>query len=343
MILSLEMHCSLPQQEKIARYMRTIFGAKLMEAEELRPHKHFEVLPSPNDLRRRIIAKGDLGRRGGRGGPLSDDDDGGGGRRPLGGGVDGVGGRRRRAAEPAWHARPVDRLRPDEARASRADHLGGHAPRLGQHVIAATPPHASTAGPRSPAASARHSDNRASERDDGGPLSPPASAAADGKPPSLSVGSHQSESLDGSKLSLCESSCERAPRSRRGATAREGGPDRLGPRRRRRQPVCGARHRRASTPARAGCGAGRGRRCAVARSTGRGARRARRTRRSTSPGWGRRTPRARAERPPLPATMPKPARRRPNHQLAPRRSGGRSGGRSCSRANGRCGGRGGRT
>ena len=43
--------------------------------------------------------------------------------------------------------------------------------------------HASTAGPRSPAASARHSDNRASERDDGGPLSPPASAAADGKPP----------------------------------------------------------------------------------------------------------------------------------------------------------------
>ena len=80
--------------------------------------------------------------------------------------------------------------------------------------------HASTAGPRSPAASARHSENNhASERATAAALAARL-AAADGKPPSLSVGSHQSASLDGSKLSLCESSCERGARSRRGATAR---------------------------------------------------------------------------------------------------------------------------
>ena len=209
-ILSLEMHCSLPQQEKIARYMRTIFGAKLMEAEELRPHKHFEVLPSPNDLRRRIIAKGKtLVDEEVEEDPLSDDDDGGGGRDGRSAAVstasEAGGGERRNRRGTLGQLTDFDPMKLAHlAQTTWAGTRRGSDNTSSRQLLH----HASTAGPRSPAASARHSDNRASERDDGGPLSPPA-AAPDGKPPSLSVGSHQSESLDGSKLSLCESSCER--------------------------------------------------------------------------------------------------------------------------------------
>jgi len=53
LILSLEVHCSETQQELMAKIMLDIFGDKLLKSFPDQPH-----LPSPSDLKRRIILKG---------------------------------------------------------------------------------------------------------------------------------------------------------------------------------------------------------------------------------------------------------------------------------------------
>lgn len=55
MILSLEVHCSVQQQDKMAKYMIEIFGDKLVKGPA-----QFEddTLPSPKDLCGKIILKG---------------------------------------------------------------------------------------------------------------------------------------------------------------------------------------------------------------------------------------------------------------------------------------------
>lgn len=56
LILSMEMQCSLTQQERIAQLLSDIFGEKLFlhTAEDVKQEKG---LPSPNDLRGKIIIK----------------------------------------------------------------------------------------------------------------------------------------------------------------------------------------------------------------------------------------------------------------------------------------------
>ncbi|KAH7887240.1 PLC-like phosphodiesterase [Phlebopus sp. FC_14] len=55
-IISAEIHCSLPQQDMLASIMREVFGEALVSAPiEGRPT--FEKLPSPNDLKGRILLK----------------------------------------------------------------------------------------------------------------------------------------------------------------------------------------------------------------------------------------------------------------------------------------------
>ncbi|XP_064159624.1 1-phosphatidylinositol 4,5-bisphosphate phosphodiesterase eta-1 isoform X3 [Anguilla rostrata] len=55
-ILSIENHCSIQQQKKIAQYLREIFGDKLDVGESL--SKDHKMLPSPNSLRGKILIKG---------------------------------------------------------------------------------------------------------------------------------------------------------------------------------------------------------------------------------------------------------------------------------------------
>lgn len=54
-ILSLEMHCSLPQQDKIAQYLIEILGPMLVLPTEVESNSE---LPSPAKLRKRILIKG---------------------------------------------------------------------------------------------------------------------------------------------------------------------------------------------------------------------------------------------------------------------------------------------
>ena len=55
-IISAEVHCSVPQQVMIANIMSDVFGDALVKAPvEGRPR--IEVLPSPEDLRGRILLK----------------------------------------------------------------------------------------------------------------------------------------------------------------------------------------------------------------------------------------------------------------------------------------------
>ncbi len=58
-ILSLEMHCSLPQQEKIAHYLRHYLGSKLhLPNDETFPFRNVDVLPSPRQLLYKVLVKG---------------------------------------------------------------------------------------------------------------------------------------------------------------------------------------------------------------------------------------------------------------------------------------------
>lgn len=54
-ILSAEVHCSIPQQDMIASIMHEVFGDSLVIAPE--GHPKIEVLPSPEDLKGRILLK----------------------------------------------------------------------------------------------------------------------------------------------------------------------------------------------------------------------------------------------------------------------------------------------
>ena len=55
-IISAEIHCSLPQQDMIADIMIAEFGDTLVNA-PLEGRKEFQVLPSPEDLKGRILLK----------------------------------------------------------------------------------------------------------------------------------------------------------------------------------------------------------------------------------------------------------------------------------------------
>uniref|UniRef100_A0AAY4DNZ7 Phosphoinositide phospholipase C n=1 Tax=Denticeps clupeoides TaxID=299321 RepID=A0AAY4DNZ7_9TELE len=55
-ILSIENHCSIQQQKKIAQHLKEIFGDKLDVCEAL--HKDPKQLPSPNSLKGKILIKG---------------------------------------------------------------------------------------------------------------------------------------------------------------------------------------------------------------------------------------------------------------------------------------------
>ena len=56
-ILSLENHCSIPQQQKMAKYMRELFGDLLQLP--LNPSK-YPQMPSPEDLKCKILLKGSV-------------------------------------------------------------------------------------------------------------------------------------------------------------------------------------------------------------------------------------------------------------------------------------------
>lgn len=55
MILSIENHCSIQQQKKIAEYLREIFGDKLDVGEVL--SRDSKTLPSPHSLQGKILIK----------------------------------------------------------------------------------------------------------------------------------------------------------------------------------------------------------------------------------------------------------------------------------------------
>ena len=53
------MHCSLPQQDKIAEHLRRILGPKLhLPLDETHPTRGVEQLPSPNQLQHKVLVKG---------------------------------------------------------------------------------------------------------------------------------------------------------------------------------------------------------------------------------------------------------------------------------------------
>lgn len=54
-ILSLEMHCSVAQQDKIAEYLMEAFGESLVLPAEM---EKLETLPSPESLKKRVLVKG---------------------------------------------------------------------------------------------------------------------------------------------------------------------------------------------------------------------------------------------------------------------------------------------
>ena len=53
-ILSIENHCSMKQQQAMVHYMKTILGEKLHVTP---PAKDETQMPSPTDLKRRILIK----------------------------------------------------------------------------------------------------------------------------------------------------------------------------------------------------------------------------------------------------------------------------------------------
>merc|ERR1740130_1372279 len=58
-VLSLEMHCSLPQQEKIATYLREHLREKLHRpADDGLPFRGVDALPSPRQLMHKVLVKG---------------------------------------------------------------------------------------------------------------------------------------------------------------------------------------------------------------------------------------------------------------------------------------------
>ena len=58
-ILSFEMHCSLPQQEKIANYLESILGTMLHRPDDATfPTRGIDVLPSPKQLEYKVLVKG---------------------------------------------------------------------------------------------------------------------------------------------------------------------------------------------------------------------------------------------------------------------------------------------
>lgn len=61
-VLSIENHCSIQQQKKIALYLRDIFGDKLDVGDILNGDS--ATLPSPHSLRGKILIKVSLGRLG---------------------------------------------------------------------------------------------------------------------------------------------------------------------------------------------------------------------------------------------------------------------------------------
>ena len=56
-ILSLETHCHIPQQQKMAEYMKTILGDKIAVPLVFAPDQP-KVCPSPEDLKHKILIKG---------------------------------------------------------------------------------------------------------------------------------------------------------------------------------------------------------------------------------------------------------------------------------------------
>ena len=54
-ILSIENHCSIQQQKKIAQYLREIFGDKLDVRDAL--SRDAKILPSPQSLQGKILIK----------------------------------------------------------------------------------------------------------------------------------------------------------------------------------------------------------------------------------------------------------------------------------------------
>jgi phosphatidylinositol phospholipase C delta len=56
-ILSAEIHCSIPQQDLIAAIMQEVFGDSLVSAPVQGRPKKIDVLPSPEDLKGRILLK----------------------------------------------------------------------------------------------------------------------------------------------------------------------------------------------------------------------------------------------------------------------------------------------
>ncbi len=58
LILCMEIQCSISQQERIAQLLIEIFGEKLhLSISNDRNLNGYRTLPSPNDLRRKIIIK----------------------------------------------------------------------------------------------------------------------------------------------------------------------------------------------------------------------------------------------------------------------------------------------
>jgi phosphatidylinositol-specific phospholipase C-like protein len=55
-IISAEVHCSVPQQDMIALIMREVFGESLVSA-PVQDRPRITVLPSPEDLKGRILLK----------------------------------------------------------------------------------------------------------------------------------------------------------------------------------------------------------------------------------------------------------------------------------------------
>ncbi|KJE88621.1 phospholipase C-eta2 [Capsaspora owczarzaki ATCC 30864] len=74
-ILSIENHCSVPQQKVMAQHMETILGSKLLKGD---PDELRKAYPSPNDLKNKILIKGKrsgkTGMAAGPAGPADDED-----------------------------------------------------------------------------------------------------------------------------------------------------------------------------------------------------------------------------------------------------------------------------
>lgn len=56
-IISAEMHCSVPGQDSVVKIMKEVFGDSLVQAPLPREAGKIETLPSPEDLKGRILLK----------------------------------------------------------------------------------------------------------------------------------------------------------------------------------------------------------------------------------------------------------------------------------------------